>query len=211
MLLRTILLSICLGSSVFAAEVIDGDTIRQDGITYRINGIDAPEVDQRCLIGSKKWQCGRTATAAMAALVENKRVVCEAHTNDGRGREVATCRVDGRDIGQEMIRQGLAFAFVRYSDVYVADEMIARSDRIGIWASKVQPPWEYRAAKWKVAEQKAPEGCPIKGNISRNGQIYHPPWSPWYNRTKISPSKGEKWFCSEDEAVAAGWRAPVWR
>ena len=50
--------------------------------------------------------------------------------------------------------------------------------------------------------------CRIKGNISDNGRIYHVPGSRWYERTRISPHKGERWFCTEDEARAAGWRAP---
>ena len=51
-------------------------------------------------------------------------------------------------------------------------------------------------------------GCRIKGNISQNGRIYHVPGSPSYEQTKIDESKGERWFCSEAEARAAGWRAP---
>lgn len=76
---------------------------------------------------------------------------------------------------------------------------------------RFQKPWEYRAEKWEVAEQEAPDGCPIKGNISENGRIYHAPWSPWYKKTKIDEAKEERWFCSEAEAVSAGWRAPKWR
>lgn len=49
--------------------------------------------------------------------------------------------------------------------------------------------------------------CRIKGNISRSGErIYHVPGGRWYERTRINPSKGERWFCSEEEARAAGWR-----
>jgi endonuclease YncB( thermonuclease family) len=51
-------------------------------------------------------------------------------------------------------------------------------------------------------------GCRIKGNISQSGQIYHVPGSPSYDQTKIDESKGERWFCTEAEARAAGWRAP---
>lgn len=50
--------------------------------------------------------------------------------------------------------------------------------------------------------------CLIKGNISDNGRIYHTPGSPSYDRTKIEESKGERWFCTEAEARAAGWRPP---
>lgn len=50
--------------------------------------------------------------------------------------------------------------------------------------------------------------CRIKGNISESGRIYHVPGSEWYERTQINPAKGERWFCTEAEAKAAGWRAP---
>lgn len=50
--------------------------------------------------------------------------------------------------------------------------------------------------------------CPIKGNISRNTgeRIYHVPGQRHYHETVIDESAGERWFCSEDEARAAGWR-----
>ncbi|MBP7213031.1 MAG: hypothetical protein KBA03_02235 [Anaerolineaceae bacterium] len=55
-------------------------------------------------------------------------------------------------------------------------------------------------------EQKP--GCDIKGNISVNSKekIYHIPGQQNYEQTVISPEKGERWFCTEDEAVANGWR-----
>jgi hypothetical protein len=59
-----------------------------------------------------------------------------------------------------------------------------------------------------VATMAPPGRCPIKGNISQNGRIYHVPGSPSYDGTKIDESAGERWFCSEAEARAAGWRAP---
>jgi hypothetical protein len=51
-------------------------------------------------------------------------------------------------------------------------------------------------------------GCPIKGNISYSTgeHIYHMPGQKYYWATRINPFKGEKWFCSEDAAIAAGWR-----
>jgi len=51
------------------------------------------------------------------------------------------------------------------------------------------------------------ESCLIKGNISSSGEkIYHVPGGSYYDRTVIDESKGERWFCSEQEAQAAGWR-----
>ena len=52
-----------------------------------------------------------------------------------------------------------------------------------------------------------PPGCVIKGNISSKGEkIYHMPGQRYYNATIIEPSKGERWFCTEAEALANGWR-----
>ncbi len=53
-----------------------------------------------------------------------------------------------------------------------------------------------------------PPGCDIKGNISlRTGErIYHLPGQQYYEKTKIDPGKGERWFCDEEEARANGWR-----
>jgi hypothetical protein len=42
--------------------------------------------------------------------------------------------------------------------------------------------------------------------VTANGKIYHMPWSPWYAQIKIDPAKGRRWFCTEAEATAAGWR-----
>lgn len=50
--------------------------------------------------------------------------------------------------------------------------------------------------------------CEIKGNISINTgeRIYHVPGQEHYAETRISLTHGERWFCSEDEARASGWR-----
>jgi hypothetical protein len=65
---------------------------------------------------------------------------------------------------------------------------------------------EFRDKRWASAETAAPNGCAIKGNVTAHGHIYHMPWSPWYGKVRIDPTKGERWFCSESEAKAAGWR-----
>ena len=54
----------------------------------------------------------------------------------------------------------------------------------------------------------ASASCSIKGNISVNTgeHIYHVPGQTYYDDTIISPGKGERWFCSEAEAITAGWR-----
>ena len=107
-----------------------------------------------------------------------------------------------------MIEAGLAWAYVEYSSDYAAGEAAAQTDGRGVWQATAQAPWDYRADRWSRAVEAAPGGCPIKGNISaKDERIYHTPWSPWYGRTRITEAKGERWFCDEAEAQAAGWRA----
>jgi len=49
--------------------------------------------------------------------------------------------------------------------------------------------------------------CLIKGNVSLRGErIYHLPGCRYYGPTKVDPARGERWFCSEADAIAAGWR-----
>ncbi len=207
--LLAILLLFAASSALAETRVIDGDTLEIDGVTYRLNGIDAPEHGQRC----GDWNCGAEATLALAELVRGHDVVCQALSKDRYGRVIATCFAGGQDLGAKMIDQGLAWAFLRYSDTYMSDELVSREKAEGVFSNDFTTPWDFRAERWSTAEARekaAPPGCPIKGNISRNGQIYHAPWSPWYSRTRIDTSRGERWFCSEADAVAAGWRAPRW-
>ena len=206
---RALYLLVCLVwafAGLAETRIVDGDTLEIDGVVYRLNGIDAPEHGQTC----GAWNCGAEATDTLVELVKGRDVTCDPISRDGYGRVIATCFADGADIGQSLVDKGLAWAFVRYSDAYVQDELDAKARSLGIWSGNYTTPWEFRDARWQRAAQAAPRGCPIKGTISKNGRIYHTPWSPWYSRTRINTSKGERWFCSEAEAVAAGWRAPYW-
>lgn len=53
------------------------------------------------------------------------------------------------------------------------------------------------------------QDCVIKGNISKNGKIYHVPGSSSYDKTQIAEARGERWFCTQEEARTAGWRPPL--
>jgi endonuclease YncB( thermonuclease family) len=189
--------------------VVDGDTLDLDGTRYRLNGIDAPEQAQSCKTATgKNWPCGKAASEALISLTAGKMVRCNTLGQDLYGREIATCTAGNTDLGREMVARGMAWAFLKFSDAYAEDQNRARSAQRGIWQGPAQPAWEFRDQKWSTASQTAPEGCPIKGNISDNGKIYHTPWSKWYSRTRINTAKGERWFCDEAEAQQAGWRAP---
>lgn len=215
---RVILLaaaSLIIVRTALAAEVrvIDGDTLRIGDISHRLYGIDAPEAGQKCAKeNGGSWACGKAAISAMEALVLGARSVqCEPQGEDDYGRKLSICFADSVNLNEEMVRLGLAWSFRRYSSMFNELEEEIRSTATGIWQAETQTPWDYRAERWQVAEQEAPNGCAIKGNINRKGEkIYHAPWSPWYDRTKVDESKGQRWFCSEAEATAAGWRAPMW-
>lgn len=201
------LLLACANMAAAQQYVIDGDTLVVGDKTYRINGIDAPEAGQMCTSErGKNWGCGDAATNALYELTHRKRVRCEAIAVDGYGRTVARCFVGKVDLARAMVERGMAWAFLKFSDEYEPAQRIAKKAKIGIWRGTSQPAWEFRAERWAAAEQVAPEGCVIKGNISSGGKIYHTPWSKWYKRTRISEAKGERWFCDEAEAIAAGWR-----
>lgn len=191
-------------------RVIDGDTLQFQDTVIRLHGIDAPETGQSCRgRDGKTLHPGDESVSFMQTITENG-LTCSGTEWDDYGRLVARCRTaDGTDIGQRMVAQGLAWAFVKYSTEYSPQEAEARAARRGVWAMNCQPPWAFRAKRWEAARQQAPEGCPIKGNISKNGRIYHTPWSRDYARTRIDTARGERWFCSEKEALAAGWRAPA--
>jgi endonuclease YncB( thermonuclease family) len=91
-----------------AQTVVDGDTFKLNGTTYRVWGIDAPEAPQVCLDG---WRAGLEATKALANLISNRVIVCERRDTDRFNRSVAVCRTNGQDIGAAMVSAGLAYAF----------------------------------------------------------------------------------------------------
>lgn len=183
-------------------------------IIIRLNGIDAPEAGQSCR--NKRgmdWGCGTEATNRLAELVSERAVQCRALDRDAYGRIIGQCFSGEVDLGAALVSEGLAWAYIRYSDVYAGLETVAREAELGIWSGANETPWDYRENRWERAAAESPRpGCPIKGNISQAGErIYHTPWSPHYGRTRIDEDKGERWFCDEAEAVAAGWRAARWR
>ena len=196
------------------ASVTDGDTFDIGPIRIRLHGIDAPEAGQQCKrADGKSWQCGTEATNRLTDLVGGRTVECTALDRDAYGRIIAKCIADGIDVNARLVAEGLAWAFTRYSDDYANHEAAAKAAGLGIWQGETQTPWDYRADRWNRAAAASPRpGCPIKGNINREGErIYHTPWSPHYEWTRIDEREGERWFCDEAEAQAAGWRPARWR
>lgn len=191
------------------ASVIDGDTLDIHGTRIRLHGIDAPESAQLCLDSDQKpWRCGQQAALALAERIGRTLVRCEKRDVDRYQRIVAVCRLGDTDLNGWMVRQGWAVAYRRYSMDYVEAENAAQQARAGIWIGRFIDPASWRRGERLQITEKAPaRRCQIKGNISRNGQrIYHVPGAAYYEATRIDEAKGERWFCTEDEALKAGWR-----
>lgn len=200
------------------AAVIDGDTIEVAGTRIRFNGIDAPEGKQICRDAKgKNYRCGQAATKALDGwLAKSRPATCAFVEWDQYGRFVGDCeRADGKSVAAWLVSAGHALDWPKYSGgAYAGHQAEAQAARRGIWQGEFQPPWEWRAAQQAPKPEAASPpvrllsgSCDIKGNVSNKGErIYHVPGQRFYDETKITPSKGERMFCSEDEARAAGWR-----
>jgi endonuclease YncB( thermonuclease family) len=189
------------------AEVVAGDILRVGGTTIRLAGIEAPESQQTCGPPNRRSRCAVAARTALARLVEGRTVGCTTSGIDTAGRPLATCKRGTLDINAELVRQGHVFAETGLFASYSGAEREARAAKVGVWASgEAERPAEFRAKVWEEAKRRAPDGCPIKGRITGGVRVYVLPWSPDYERGRIQKARGERWFCSEQEAVAAGWK-----
>ena len=188
------------------ARVIDGDTLQVGATRIRLEGIDAPEAGQTCVSAQGVvFGCGAVASQVLSAFIGTGTVACTAADLDRYGRTVARCMVAGGDLGQAMVSAGYAMAYRAYALDYVPAEEDARRAGRGLWSAKMEDPADYRAAR--PARSDDPAACAIKGNIGDGGRIYHRPGQDHYDATRISEARGERWFCSDAEAQAAGWRA----
>ena len=201
------------------AEVTDGDSFEIGATRVRLFGVDAPEGRQSCTREGRDWACGNEAARKLKSLIGDRTVTCTRRDVDDYGRIVAVCRSGAVDLGAEMARSGLAVAYRRYSNDYVDEENEARAAHRGVWAGEFARPEDYRHDERDAApqtrstpapQQRSPrDGCDIKGNInSADERIYHVPGTSSYENTVVDESKGERWFCTESEAKAAGWRSP---
>ncbi|SPH22110.1 hypothetical protein ASD8599_02855 [Ascidiaceihabitans donghaensis] len=188
--------------------VIDGDTFDVGDTRVRLHGVDAPEKDQHCVTEQgTSWQCGAWVNDQVRQRIQGQIATCTQVTVDRYNRVVASCDVAGEDIGRALVSDGLAFAYAKYSTTYVLDEKGAAINDRGLHASRVQSPSQFR--KSRIKGRIPPDrDCVIKGNVSADGKrIFHRPGQAFYERTGINIQKGERWFCSVQDAVASGWRA----
>ena len=235
MILRALFLVLMLTGNALAADaisgvarIVDGDTLAIGDIKIRLEGIDAPETDQVCLdAAAAKWACGVVARDRLIAHINGRPIECRPTGTDRYGRTLAVCSVAGDDLNAWMVHEGWALAFVRYSTAYVKEEEKAHAAQRGLWRGAFIAPWDWRhrdkgttilgplsvpiTAQKQLLEPVSAEGAPshdciIKGNVNREGErIYHMPGGNSYAKINMDVP-GKRWFCSEDEAKAAGWR-----
>lgn len=196
------------------ARVIDGDTLDIGGIRLRLHGVDAPERGQRCQdADGRDWACGDWSGRALREALREAALVCHDLGERTHGRIVARCDLDGQDLGALLVGAGVVRACPRYaarhphSRGYEQIESRAIARRVGLHAGTTPPLAGFCMDRGAAAVAVPVSGCTIKGNISGRGErIYHLPEQRHYAATRIDPTRGERWFCSEAEARDAGWR-----
>lgn len=191
------------------AKALTGDIMMVGDSKIVLKGIEAPENSQSCQTSSgRRWSCGRDALNALRRITGYDTLECTVESTDSSGRKIADCMIGEKNVAAELVRQGHVFARGGFFTTYSSEEQEAREAKRGIWKGSVQTPADYRAERWQEALSKAPDGCPIKGKSRARSRdkVYILPWSANYRRYKISKRSGDRWFCSEDEAVNAGWK-----
>jgi endonuclease YncB( thermonuclease family) len=128
------------------ASIIDGDTLEIHGTRIRLWGIDAPESTQFCRgADSLQYRCGARAANDLDAFIAGRAVSCLPISLDRYGRTVATCSVGAVDLGDWMVRNGLALDWPQYSKrKYDAAQHEAELAGRGMWAGSYIEPWLYR-------------------------------------------------------------------
>lgn len=172
-------------------RVIDGDTFEtKEKQHIRIAATESPELDQ----------CGGDeAKAALEKLVLNKPVYLKVTFRDPYQRLVSLVYADGKFINKEMLAHGYSY-YARGTEGF-SDELrqageVARGKKIGVFSNSCTQ-----------MVNKAKPSCNIKDN-DRNGKIYYTPECGVYKNVTVQLYLGDRWFCSEKEAINAGFRRP---
>jgi len=217
------------------AVVRDGDTIQLGDITYRLDGVDAPELDQVCINDqADPWNCGLDAREELTKLIGGRPVHCDdlGPDKDFKKRHIGLCTVEGEmmSLSQQLVRQGFAMDFEPSAKGrFLDDEANARDARVGLWKGCFVAPDDFRNGKKdgalrggacrtdrdrQIREALFPEylamppDCAIKGKfavrarVTGNVGVYHLQGCSSY----AGLTNPDRWFCSEDDAQAAGFR-----
>jgi len=135
------------------AKVVDGDTLRIDGIRVRLHGIDAPESRQVCGSSGENWACGHMATLRLQDMTDGQSVTCKGSKQDRYGRKIAVCYVGDLDLNARMVRSGWALAYRRYAKDYIDEEEQAQAESVGMWRGPFDKPWSWRRGVRTAAKE----------------------------------------------------------
>jgi micrococcal nuclease len=198
-------------------KIIDGDTIDvliNDKVErLRLIGINTPEtVDPR-----KPVECfGKEASNKAREILTDKKVFLESDTSQGDldkyNRLLRYVFLeDGTNFNLLMIKEGYAYEYTyqtpyKYQLEFKNAQKEATSNKVGLWGDVCQISGTVSVPTTQVNYTNNGT-CTIKGNISSTKEkIYHIIGCGSYDKTTIDETKGEKWFCTEQEAIDAGWR-----
>lgn len=126
-------------------RVIDGDTLDVGAVRVRLHGIDAFEGAQMCDRPGGAWACGAAATRSLRGRAEGRQLFCRVLDTDRYGRKVSRCERDGVDVARALVAEGLALAYRRYSQDYVAEESAAQARGAGAWNGSFDRPEQWRS------------------------------------------------------------------
>lgn len=141
----------------------DGDDIIINGRQFRLDGIDAPEGKQRCELDCKVWDCGAVAKKALDDYLKDRVATCREVRPFFLGRWIARCEVDGKDLGEWIVRQGWALDYEVYSKGRYKDaQEEAKAAKRGLWQGRFLDPWKCRRVKWPRECKGIFEGCPVE-------------------------------------------------
>lgn len=187
--------------------VVDGDTLEVGGKTIRLYGIDAPELGQFCLNGTKRYRCGFEAALMLKKLVAGRSVDCQPTPVDADDNG-QICSVGLDDLALAILRHGYAVAQPSAIPIYRKVEGEAKQSRFGIWRGEFILPSDWRAGHRLPTDADVPKQiCDIKGIVSDGGKkVYLVPSDHEYGDIDLDRSRGEQFFCSDDQAEFAGWR-----
>ncbi len=132
-----------------AARAADGDTLTLGGRRIRLSGMDAPELTQSCRRGEEDWLCGASARSHLAEMLRRGDIACSLIGTDKYSRTLARCRLGEEDVGERMVRDGLA---VSYGD-YEQAEALARAEGKGLWSSTFEMPQDWRRQHGRPQEE----------------------------------------------------------
>jgi micrococcal nuclease len=194
-------------------SVIDGDTlIIENDIQIRLLDVDAPEQGE-CYY--------KEAREALANLVEGKDIFIkkDVEGKDSFGRLLRYVFLaeenpflDNTFINKYLIENGYAGLMPasqnkEYRGILEYARNQARLNNVGLWSACEQTKEPDTDHPLEADDPPTDPNCLIKGNISKDGygKTYFPPGCANYKRTKIDFSKGEAYFCTEEEAQAAGF------